>query len=501
VASLPSNLRRLKNEIRASAVEFGLDFFETFFELLPADEVNEIAAFGGFPTRYPHWRFGMQYDPLAKGYGHGLSRIYELVINNDPCYAYLMSGNEHVVQKIVIAHVFAHADFFKNNMEFSKTNRKMMDEMANHGAKVRRYIDRHGLERVETFLDACLSIEDLIDIHSPFITRERNHDEAKENWEEGRPTKEVGKIRSRDYMEQYINPPDLVEAKRKEIAEKADAPPPFPPEPVRDILKFLLEHAPLRKWEQDILDMIREEAYYFAPQGMTKIMNEGWASYWHSKIMTERALTDAEVVDYADYNSKVLGGGGQTLNPYKLGVELYRDIEDRWNRGRHGLDFDRCDDAAIVRDWDLGLGEGRDKIFQVRRVYNDVTFLDTFLTEEFCHEQKLFLYKFNPGTGKREIVNRDFPEIKRQLLYQITNRGQPRIDVVNGNHGNRGELYLLHHWDGMDLKLDHATDTLQAIHRIWNRPVHLETRIEGQGMLLSFDGEKSSMADMTPSAE
>ena len=169
--SLPSELANLQTQIEAYAARQGLDFFPTIFELVEADELNAIAAYGGFPTRYPHWRFGMEYEQLSKGYHYGLQKIYELVINNNPCYAYLMKCNSLVDQKLVMCHVYGHCDFFKNNAYFSQTNRKMMDEMANHGNRIRRHMDRQGVDEVETFIDACLSIEDLIDIHSPFIKR------------------------------------------------------------------------------------------------------------------------------------------------------------------------------------------------------------------------------------------------------------------------------------------------------------------------------------------
>jgi len=161
--SLTPELSAFKDEIRGYAREYGLDFYETIFEVVEYDELNEIASFGGFPTRYPHWRFGMEYEELAKGYSYGLSKIYEMVINNDPCYAYLMRCNNLVDQKLVMAHVYGHCDFFKNNLWFAHTNRKMMDEMANHAIRIRRYVEHFGENRVENFVDVCLSLENLID--------------------------------------------------------------------------------------------------------------------------------------------------------------------------------------------------------------------------------------------------------------------------------------------------------------------------------------------------
>ena len=169
--NLPPDLRALKEEIEGYARGYGLDFYETIFEVIDADDLNEIAAYGGFPTRYPHWSFGMSYEELRKGYDYGLSKIYEMVINNDPCYAYLMRSNHTVDQKLVMAHVYGHCDFFKNNAYFAHTNRKMMDEMANHGARIRRYVEKYGEDEVEAFMDRCMSIDDLIDIHSTAIRR------------------------------------------------------------------------------------------------------------------------------------------------------------------------------------------------------------------------------------------------------------------------------------------------------------------------------------------
>jgi len=167
--TLPAHLRDMRRQIEVHARAYGLDFWDVVFEVLGFDEMNMVAAYGGFPNRYPHWRFGMEYERLAKGYEYGLSKIYEMVVNNDPSYAYLLESNMDVDQKLVMAHVFGHVDFFKNNYMFQPTNRKMMDQMANHATRVRRYQDRFGVEVVEEFVDRCLSIENLIDYHSPFV--------------------------------------------------------------------------------------------------------------------------------------------------------------------------------------------------------------------------------------------------------------------------------------------------------------------------------------------
>ncbi|HEY4491003.1 MAG TPA: SpoVR family protein, partial [Acidobacteriota bacterium] len=168
---LSPELEKIRDEIKEHALEYGLDPFETIFEILDFDQINEVASYGGFPNRYPHWSFGMEFEHLRKSYTYGLHKIYEMVINTDPSYAYLLENNALVDQKIVIAHVYGHTDFFKNNYWFSATNRKMMDGLANHGTIIRRYAEKYGYEKIENFLDVCISVDDLIDFHSLFIRR------------------------------------------------------------------------------------------------------------------------------------------------------------------------------------------------------------------------------------------------------------------------------------------------------------------------------------------
>jgi stage V sporulation protein R len=889
---LSPELGKASLEIKAHAKSYGLDFWDVIFEVLDYDELNEVAAYGGFPTRYPHWKFGMEYEQLSKGYSYGLQKIYELVINNDPCYAYLMKSNSMVDQKLVMAHVCGHADFFKNNFWFSHTNRKMMDEMANHGTRMRRYAERFGHENVETFIDCCLSIDNLIDMHSPGIKRRRPKLEevAQDELEPRVPRK----LKSKEYMDRFVNPPEFLEEQRRLIAEEVEKQKGFPEEPERDVLLFLIEHAPIERWQRDILSMIREEAYYFSPQAQTKVMNEGWAcvaantpvftsaglipmaslvagdancvsdgersravydqhiirdqdtievvtrrglritgssnhrvlrrdgtrwarldeltvgdkvaisggagvwpqepvelswieprrlnlagvaaeagvsvwtvlrhragrrtrsdaaieravepyeadgnqalpqalakrapipiptrmteglatflgylvgdghvsrvkrtiglttgdedqalafatltrglfelsprmledegrwrvrvssetlsdflteglglthgpsardkkipeavlrspepvvraflrayfdcdgyagkqgvilssmsdhlaeqvqllllnygiltrrrrqkdgawhvhaagasaarfaekvgfnlerkqraleyyvsshswfkaeawedevvslgrgradvydisvaethryaaagfvnhnSFWHSKLMTEKIVSDAEIIDYADHHAGTLGTRPGVLNPYKLGIELFRYVEDRWNKGKFGRAWDECDDLAEKKKWDRKLGLGRQKIFEVRRIYNDLMFIDEFMTEEFAVDQKLFTFEYNKQAGEYVIASREFKAIKEKLLFQLTNWGNPFIRVENANYENRGELYLMHQHEGLDLKVDMAKDTLRNVQRIWSRPVHIETVVDKRRKVLTYDGRKHS---------
>ena len=491
---ISGELLKLKEEIHQYALDYGLDFYPVVFEVCDYDTINILAAQGGFPSRYPHWRFGMEYDQLSKSYAYGLSKIYEMVINTDPCYAYLLKSNHMVDQKLVMAHVYGHADFFKNNLWFKSTNRNMMDVMANHGTKVRRYMEKYGQDRVEVFIDSVLSLENLLDINvlfeTPDVQRSREtkeHEFSQQHFvhddEDGRSRQLQSFMRSKLFNPEKEGPEITLE---DDVVER---PRPSHISP-RDIMMYLVENAPLQEWQADILAILREEAYYFLPQRMTKIMNEGWASYWHSTIMTKRALKPSEVIDFADIHAGVMAMSKQNINPYKIGIELMRDIEYRWDTGRFGKEYNECTDMHERENWNNPTHKGKEKIFEVRKTHNDVTFIDEFFTQEFCERMQLFTYKYNPRSSRFEIDSRDFEAIKAKLLMSLTNFGQPVIEVVDGNFANRGELHLIHKHQGVDLDMGYAAKTLKNIQVIWNRPVNLTTIQEEKEVTFVHDGRE-----------
>jgi stage V sporulation protein R len=397
-------------------------------------------------------------------------------------------------------------DFFKNNFCFRATdldtggrtvdpvkrptaydpNRRWIDKMANHGSRLRRVVARQGINKVEEFLDHCLSLENLVDLHAPFTGRRAP---PPEDEGEMRAT-EVPRLRAKDYMESFINPEEYLEEQKKKIEAEKERAKKFPEHSERDVLLFLLEHAPLERWEHDVLEVVREEAYYFAPQWQTKIMNEGWASYWHSRLMTTKILDASEIVDYADHNAGVMATSGGRLNPYKLGVELYRNIEERWDRGQFGKEWEECDDLEAKKNWNLRLGLGKKKVFEVRALYNDVTFIDEFLTPDFVREHKLFSFAWSNRNERYEIESREFKAVKEKMLFQLTNGGNPFIYVEDANFDNRGELLLRHDHQGLDLRQDYAKEVMRSMHRVWKRPVVVNTVSEGKPVVLRYDGKE-----------
>jgi stage V sporulation protein R len=455
-----------------------------------------VAAYGGFPVRYPHWRHGMAYRQLQKGHEYGLSRIYELVINNDPCYAYLMRTNTRMEQKLVMAHVYGHADFFRNNLRFAPTDRRMVDTMANHATRVRRHADRIGTEKVEEFLDACLSLENLIDPMSLYVRRPR--EEPEPEMDEERIA--AGRVRKfpapAPYMEPFVNPKEELERERRLLAEEIRRRRGTMNYPTRDVLGWLLGRAPLADWQADCLDIVREEAYYFAPQAMTKVCNEGWASFVHTRLMTTALLEPSELVDYCDKHSGTLAAGPGQFNPYAVGLAIFRDVEDRWDRGAHGRAWDECADEAERARWDTGAGDGLRKVLELRRACDDLMLIDRFLTPELVDRLRLYSYGRDPRTGQLVILDRDPSSVRRKLLRSLANGGQPVIELVDGNFENRGELRLVHRYEGATLDEKRARETLRALHAVWTRPVHVETVADEKRVRWSFDGKEQASRDL-----
>jgi stage V sporulation protein R len=212
--------------------------------------------------------------------------------------------------------------------------------------------------------------------------------------------------------------------------------------------------------------------------------------------MTEHILDASEIIDYADHAAGVLATSGGRLNPYKLGVELYRNIEERWDRGQFGKEWEECDDLEAKKNWNLRLGLGRKKVFEVRSLYNDVTFIDEFLTPDFVRDNKLFSFSWSNRNERYEIETREFKAVKEKLLFQLTNGGNPFIYVEDANHENRGELLLKHDHQGLDLRQDYAKEVMRSLHRVWKRPVSVQTIAEGKPVVLRYDGKEHTSRHM-----
>lgn len=464
-------LERAIAEITEIARGFGLDFYPMRFEICPADIIYTFGAYG-MPTRFSHWSFGKMFHRLKVQYDFNLSRIYELVINSDPCYAFLLEGNSLIQNKLIVAHVLAHSDFFKNNVHFRNTKRDMVESMAASAERIREYEIQNGKDEVESFLDAVLSINEHVD---PSMMRTKpawRSDEAEEQEDKNHPS----------MREPYA---DLWELDVDEESERSHKPAPikrkkWPPDPEKDLLFFLEAHSPiLEDWQRDIMTILREEMLYFWPQLETKIMNEGWASYWHVRILREMDLSEAESVEFAKLHASVIQPSPTGVNPYYLGFKMFEDIERRWDEPtkKERERFGRTP------------GQGREKIFEVREVERDMSFIRNYLTEELVED--LDLYLFHKRGGEWVVSDKQWERVRDQLIAARVNGGFPYITVQDGDYLQNGELYLKHHYEGWELDLKHLEKTLPYVHQLWGRTVHLETVIEDRSVLFTHNGKKT----------
>lgn len=459
------------DEIMEIADGFGLDYYPMRYEICPSDIIYTFGAYG-MPTRFSHWSFGKTFHKMKMQYDFGLSKIYELVINSNPCYAFLLDGNSLIQNKLIVAHVLAHCDFFKNNVRFSKTNRNMVESMSATAERVRKYETEYGTDEVERFIDAVLSIQEHVDptIVKPYQMEKHRYVELLQHNTERNIVR--GPTTGYEDLWGLDNVKDETDPNKDEIKR-------FPPKPEKDILWFIEEYsAILAPWQRDILTMLRDEMLYFWPQLETKIMNEGWASYWHQHIIRELDLTFEETIEFAKLNSSVVQPSKNSLNPYYLGLKIFEDIERRW------------DQPTEEEQHKFGRtpGNGREKIFEVRENDSDLSFIRNYLTKDLVKD--LDLYVFEKKGPEWKITDKSWENIRDQLVYSRVNGGFPYLVVQDGDFLRNGELYLLHQYEGVELDLKYLERTMPYIYQLWGRSIHMETVVEDKRAAFTYDGKK-----------
>ncbi|MBI3591418.1 MAG: SpoVR family protein [Candidatus Melainabacteria bacterium] len=458
----------------------GLDLYDVVYWVCRRDALLQAAARGGFPVNLSHWKNGMEFYELHEGHKFNLSRIYEMIINNNPSHAYLLEGNDLVDQKLVMSHCMGHSDFFKNNIHFRHTDRNMLNRIAEHAAYQGHVLDTESVSFVEMekFLERAYSIDDLID-YSDLEPRQLQFELQQEKHADKIPDDygiiDVPELPS--HMQGRINDPERIkkerEVERGRLEREAQK---IPKHPDYDVIGFIIEHSKaLKPWQRQVLMHIREQAYYYAPQGLTKIMNEGWAVYWHRKLMSHPEIVDLRHASaFADHNAGTIAISRGQINPYRVGYEIFMDIEERWNTGRHGEKWGEIEDEREKRDFDDKSMKGFGKIFDVRKWEKDATFVDKYLTPEVAEKLKLFTWE---QKGEDYVIaSRRFEEVKAKLVQQLHRGGRPAIAVRDGNYDNKGEL-LLHHDFSYDLKQDYAIETLKNLLSLWGNAVHLNTKL------------------------
>jgi stage V sporulation protein R len=406
-------------------------------------------AYHGMPAHYPHWSYGKSFEKTKTLYDYGVSGLpYELVINSDPCLAYLMTDNSLCLQILTIAHVYGHNDFFKNNFTFTSATdaKETIGSFKARADRVRGYIEDPSIgdERVERILDSAHALAFCVSPNA--AVRRLSVDEQREWARPGEPEHDEFAVLH----------------KRRE-APKATAAERFPPEPVSDLLAFMRDHHPsLAEWERDLLDIVDSETRYFLPQIETKIMNEGWASYWHHRILESLDLPHDVRIEFLVRHNQVVCPHPGSINPYHLGFVLWHKIAER---------------------------HGEEAIWAVRESDRDAAFLRRFLDAETMRDLDLFSYE---PKGDKLVVDsvadeEHWEDVKRKLIAQVGSGNNPSIRITDADFNRRRELYLKHDHDGRDLHLGYAERTLQHLYTLWGRRVLLETQVNGKPTRLAFD--------------
>lgn len=457
---------------------FGLQCYPQEFEICDHNEMLGYMAYSGMPSHYSHWSYGKNFERQKTMYDYGASGLpYEMVINTNPCIAYLMRDNTDLLQILTIAHVYGHNDFFANNFTFtSGLDAKYTIEMfKSHSNRIDKYIQDPsiGIDAVEDILEHAHSLS-MQCSRNLAITKLTQDQQRMRKWEKAQPAPDP----YRDiHPEEKYEMPDLSKV---------------PIEPEDDILGFIAEHNRyLPEWQRDLLRIVEKQTKYFVPQMETKIMNEGWASYWHYKILNTLQLEQGLHLEFLVRHNQVLRPHPGGLNPYHLGFVLWNDIERRWNTGETGREY--TDDTVTddLSKMDENDTPGRKKIFEVRRSDRDASFLRRFLTVDIMRDLELFQHE---KRGKERIITKvsddeNWGEIKENLIRSVGMGSIPVIKIDDADFGKNRTLYMKHYHEGRDLLLEYAEHTLKHLKVLWGHEVVLETIINGKPSLLKVVGD------------
>ena len=471
-------LDKWDERIRKLVERYGLNCYPQEFEVCDHNEMLGYMAYTGMPSHYPHWSYGKSFERQKTMYDYGVSGLpYEMVINSSPCLAYLMRDNSLLLQVLTIAHVYGHNDFFANNFTFTSGTdaRHVLQSFKSHATRIASYMEDPsiGVEIVEAAID---------DAHAICYQRSRNlairrlsqDEQVARAWERAQPSEDPWR---------EIHPKKEYEAPNLTR---------IPAEPDENILQFIAKYNPyLPEWKKDVLLIVDAQTQYFMPQMDTKIMNEGWASYWHHKILNELQLPQEMHLEFLVRHNQVLRPHPGGLNPYHLGFVMWHDIERRWNIGDIGHEWSDDTPPTAADAKDENDTPGRKKIFEVREADRDQSFLRRFLTRELMEELNLFQHE---RRGKDRVVTKvpseeSWREVRENLIKGVGTGSIPVIKVEDADFGRNRTLYLKHYHDGRDLQLEYAEHTLKHVARLWEREVVLETSINGKDSLLKIVGE------------
>jgi len=423
------DLKKWDKDIREIAEGYGLDWFDINYEVCDYYSMIGHMSYHGMPTHYGHWSFGKNFERTKTMYNMGMEGLpYELIINSDPSIAYLMRENPLYLQVLIMAHCTGHSDFFKNNRMFKNTRpASIVGRLRSAKKRIQAYVEDHtiGIEEVERVIDACHAIQ--------FQTQRYGQRRESEASLKEKYTQIIKDDKDGEYIGFDINKKPL--------------------EPEYDVLAFISDNClGMPEWKKDIINIVRDSAKYFIPQIQTKIMNEGWASYWHYTIMHDLKLESGLHLPFLKTHNQVIRPHIGGLNPYHLGFVIFQDIKERY---------------------------GLEECFIARECSHDVAFINQYLTRDLCEKLGLFSFSVKRKLGYTiDDISDDFgwQEVKSKLISNIGTNGIPVIYIEEVEED--GTLILRHEHDGRDLDLEHTERVVQHVRALWGKPTKLFTVIE-----------------------
>jgi stage V sporulation protein R len=467
-------IERYHAAIAEAAAEFGLDTYPNQIEVISSEQMLDAYASSGLPIGYPHWSFGKAFIRNEQAYRKGYQGLaYEIVINSDPCIAYLMEENTMVMQALVIAHAcYGHNSFFKGNYLFRQFTQA--DAILDYLVFARRYVmeceERYGAE-VEATLDSCHALMDYgVDRYrrpQPISSREKEARRSERAEHERRLFNDLWRT---------LPPKDAASAA---LASER----PFPAEPEENLLYFIEKHSPrLAPWQREIARIVRKLSQYFYPQVQSKVMNEGWATFWHYTLINtlyeKRVVNDAFMFEFLHHHTNVVTQrafdekGYHGINPYALGFSMMRDIR------RICEHPDRED-----REWfpEIAGGDWRRHLDFAMRNFKDESFIAQYLSPRLIRELRLFVVADHEGEAELSVDSihdeHGYRRVRRLLAEHYRHEGRlPDIQVARYERESDRSLVLRNQiYRGRPLHDAEADEVLRHLGRLWGFPVRLES--------------------------
>ncbi len=488
------HVKGIMEECKLRARDHGLTFDDETLEYIVTNrDMIELSPKIMIPTLYDYWVHDVKVLSGKGMYEAYPSNPFETVINTRPAISFYNDNNPDWLNVMIFYHVLGHIDFFQNNLFYKNT---WDIDLTGQALADKRLISRLRSEKgrwVDYTIEFARSVDNLVGYYKDLnrlISNENKRAQSKidfyfdvflqklKNVSHNEYLKEITRYNQNHSEDDFFNPvigkyPEFEELYKKELGFKA--------RPKLDVMEYIIKHSPFLKedeniWMKTVIQIVRNTSLYFQPQIRTKIMNEGWASYWHEYLFMRDDRICGHETDYAKINASVTSMPKVGLNPYALGMRLFQHIKDMEDRGCYSFEYKFYADEIGKKKYDKKNKTGDSEILKIRENLNDFTFVNTFIDQDFVRAHDLFVAgkRFNNErmTWQYYIKSKKAEDYKEMVINTLYH--PPEIIVDEANCKN-GILYLHHKFENKPLKMDFIENTMVGIEYLWGGPVHLET--------------------------